>query len=496
MEYGYGSRKVPTCHMCAALVKGELMLLRRPRQVALTRTSRDADAAKAKRRACPPLSARLVRKRKFEVSFMKLAGWRPVNDNTSLIFAVSLWSVNRQKSTFFASDVTPNTKTNLFRDGRFVGDGRAVTPVNEDSEDDESAKKNGSQSRPVGQRSASIPIDSLMSSHRFSAGNTPTERDDDGGGILAASPLPKRAIGGGPPARQTALHNNNNNGTGEKKKSDAGLMNSNASLDGSPRPSRPPLATTTHSAGDMQLDVAYSLSLESILRVVMDTHPEGDYITIETYAEIYRLQVTKLVAGAATEEQRVRGEGGDGKFRIGRAPSAPIPAAGGGGGGGGNEPPPPQPASAANRLSSPPRHSTTTDSNREDSGTNNNGGGGNLSSSMSRRIVRSTVSDIKASMVGGGGLTRDHSMVLGGGGGSSLRPSASTRSSKPIDIESSESEEDEFGDAMDSTGAVPRTSRPAKGAVFEACVEETKRLYGELERIVHLLEKKRQARGQ
>lgn len=101
MEYGYGSRKVPTCHMCAALVKGELMLLRRPRQVALTRTSRDADPAKAKRRACPPLSARLVRKRKFEVSFMKLAGWRPVNDNTSLIFAVSLWSVNRQKSTFF-----------------------------------------------------------------------------------------------------------------------------------------------------------------------------------------------------------------------------------------------------------------------------------------------------------------------------------------------------------------------------------------------------------
>lgn len=371
-----------------------------------------------------------------------------------------------------------------------------MSPVNEDSEDDESTKKNGSQSRPIGQRSASIPIDSLMSSHRFSAGNTPTERDDDGGGILAASPLPKRAIGGGPPARQAALHNNNNsNGTGEKKKSDAGLMNSNASLDGSPRPSRPPLATTTHSAGDMQLDVAYSLSLESILRVVMDTHPEGDYITIETYAEIYRLQVTKLVAGAATEEQRVRGEGGDGKFRIGRAPSVPIPAAGGGGG---NEPPPPQrqPASAANRLSSPPRHSTTTDSNREDSGTNSNGGGGNLSSSMSRRIVRSTVSDIKASMVGGGGLTRDHSMVLGGGGGSSLRPSASTRSSKPIDIESSESDEDEFGDAMDSTGAVPRTSRPAKGAVFEACVEETKRLYGELERIVHLLEKKRQARGQ
>lgn len=178
--------------------------------------------------------------------FTKIAHWRPLNDHTHLIFAVTMRTANRQNSSHFnvlhvAS--TSETRTEPSSPSRVpqvsdldIGAMRARVQMFDDLSDNES----------------------------------PSDAVDRPANNLTASPAPRQ------PTLVSGYLGAAGKETGSRK----------------------------HTTGDVQLDVAWSLSLDAILRVALDVHPEGDYISIETHQEIYRIQVAEP-EGAVTAEQEV-----------------------------------------------------------------------------------------------------------------------------------------------------------------------------------------------
>lgn len=83
-DYGY-PEPVPVCHNCGMLFNGKLRFLRGPRRVVMTRSLRSN-----KRAEKPPLCEANLAAGAFEVFFMKVAHWRPLNLNTHLQFSVTL----------------------------------------------------------------------------------------------------------------------------------------------------------------------------------------------------------------------------------------------------------------------------------------------------------------------------------------------------------------------------------------------------------------------
>jgi hypothetical protein len=110
-DYGYQDQ-VPVCHACSALFGGRLRFLRMPRRIVLTRALKTN--SKMER---PPLCPEFAATRNFEVFFTKIAHWRPLNDHTHLIFAVTMRTANTNNSSHFnIMHVAPSGKMKLERD--------------------------------------------------------------------------------------------------------------------------------------------------------------------------------------------------------------------------------------------------------------------------------------------------------------------------------------------------------------------------------------------
>jgi hypothetical protein len=250
-DYGY-TTDVPVCTACEALFRGKLKYLRRPRRIVLTR------ALKSNREMNrPPLCHEFQAARSFEVFFTKIAHWRPLNDRTNLLFAVTLRTVNTNNSSYFNAPVQAATSA--------LPAGPIGAAVNH------AIKAN---------KTSMLDFNEIRSKRR----ELDDLSDDD-----EPSPPPRK---GGAAPKKVHLF------------ADTPAASTSTKL-------RP------HINGDVQLDVAWSLPLDAVLSVALDAHPEGDFISIETYSEVYRVQVAE--ADAVTAEQEHKPEVA---FRIGARSNA------------------------------------------------------------------------------------------------------------------------------------------------------------------------------
>lgn len=213
----------------------------------------------------PPLCREFQATRSFEVFFTKIAHWRPLNDRTNLLFAVTLRTVNTNNSSYFNA-----------------------IPAQ--------AASGALPAGPIGAAVSHAIKANKTSTLDFNEIRTKRQELDDLSEDDEPSPPPKK--GGNAPPKKVLLF------------ADAPAASTSTKL-------------RTHINGDVQLDVAWSLPLDAVLSVALDAHPEGDFISIETYSEVYRVQVAE--ADAVTAEQEHKPEVA---FKIGArnhvAPPAPV----------------------------------------------------------------------------------------------------------------------------------------------------------------------------
>lgn len=267
-DYGY-TKEVPVCTACEALFHGKLKYLRRPRRIVLTRalkSNRDMNR--------PPLCREFQEARSFEVFFTKIAHWRPLNDRTNLLFAVTLRTVNTNNSSYFNAPVQAASA--------------ALPPGPIGAAVSYAIKAN---------KTSTLDLNEIRTKRR----ELEDLSDDD---ECTPSPQPS-----------SASNSTNRNGASGPAKKSVHLQ-----VD-TPEPSHS-TKLRPHINGDVQLDVAWSLPLDAVLSVALDAHPEGDFISIETYSEIYRVQVAE--ADAVTVEQQHKPEVA---FRIGARHTTPATAA-------------------------------------------------------------------------------------------------------------------------------------------------------------------------
>lgn len=258
-DYGY-TKEVPVCSACEALFHGKLKFLRRPRRIVLTRALKSNQSMHR-----PPLCEEFKRNRRFEVFFTKIAHWRPLNARTNLLFAVSMRTVNTNNSSYF--NAQPSTV-------------HAAVAVHE------ALSAN---------RCSALDLDAMRQKRRHMADLS----DDD---EVQCSVAPSRS---GHTTNGRHLQHG-----GEAFLDAPGPKRSNSTR------------LQPHVNGDVQLDVAWSLPLDAILSIALDAHPEGDFISVETHSEVYRVQVADAELVTAEQQQQQQHKAGVVGFRIGARPPA------------------------------------------------------------------------------------------------------------------------------------------------------------------------------
>ena len=252
-DYGYDV-EVPVCNACQMLFSGSLKFLRLPRRIVLTRALKDNQKEE------PPLSKENARTNNFEVFFVKVAHWRPFTDVTHLQFSITLRTANGNNSSHFNQTTTHSKDV--------VKPSPGLIPMMSDLNLEAKGLK-------AGQRRNSDDFIDLIEGDR--------------------SKQPQAA---------------SSSGSSSRKKREAKSPNT-LSLPGAK--DEPEVVSKISELRGLQLDIAWTLPLDALLRVMLDAHEDGDYITLETAQEHYRIQCADI-QGPITAEQKQNSL--EGAFRL------------------------------------------------------------------------------------------------------------------------------------------------------------------------------------
>ncbi len=248
-DYGY-TAEVPVCNACEMLFAGSLKFLRLPRRIVLTRALKDSSS----RTEQPPLSKENVAKSSFEVFFVKVAHWRPFTDVTHLQFSITLRTANGHNSSHFNQVNTHSPNVQKPKPG--------LVPT--------------------------------LSNLSFDTKRGLLAAQRRGSGDMLADEGEERSENG---AKTTS------EGSSKRKNRQDTLL---AAPTGTASSGEGTIADATKG---LQLDIAWTLPLDALLRVMLDAHEDGDYITLETAQELYRVQCADIQGPITAEQKQNSAEG-------------------------------------------------------------------------------------------------------------------------------------------------------------------------------------------